>query len=228
MIDERFKTANLRKPLFGGGHGGAQREIDAAQLPGGKHASIEIGSVAERLHLGNERAIRDSAIETSNRANLRIGKRSGNRVQIARRHTNVAIADNQNIVTGLAHHAAKLVHLVAGAELLSADQKTDVVLREVLNELFDNWNGGIAAFRNAKNDFEFRIFLATETGVIFVGFTIQAADWLKHADRRSKILPNFRTILEEVTRGGNGQQIISERAERERQQRPSQDFMPHG
>src|SRR5579872_2552229 len=43
LIGEIFETANFTQAALGGGHGGAQREIDHAQLPSGDDAGVEVG-----------------------------------------------------------------------------------------------------------------------------------------------------------------------------------------
>ena len=87
---------------------------------------------------------------------------------------------------------------------------------------------GSALFGYAKNNFKLRIFLAAEARVILVGFAVEAAHGFEHADGRCKSLLNRRAVAEKPKRCGNGEQVIRKRPERERKQRPSHDFMPHG
>ena len=94
MIDQRLEAIDFSKMLFRGGHRCTQREIDAAQLPGREYSRVEVRRVAKRFHFGHKSPVRDSAVETSDRSDLGIREGRGNRIQIARRHADIAVADD--------------------------------------------------------------------------------------------------------------------------------------
>ena len=55
----------------------------------------------------------------------------------------VTITDDEQVVSGLARQAAKLVHLIVGSETIEPNQEANGQLREVPDQLTDDWNRGI-------------------------------------------------------------------------------------
>src|SRR6185437_3941530 len=228
MIDQRLKTSDFGEMLLGGGHGRTQSEIDATQLPRREDSRVEVRRVTERFHFGHKSVVRNSAVETGNCADLGIRERGSNRVQIARRYANVAVADNQNVVLSLAHHAAELVHFVTGAQLFRTNQQADFATRKIANQFFNYGHGGIRIFRDAKDNFKFRVLLNAEARIVFIRFAIQPTHWFQDADGRSKIFGNRGAATEKTPGRGDGQQVVTKGAQREGKYRPTSNFMPHG
>src|SRR5271154_1264566 len=187
MVHQRFEAADFSEALLSSGHGGAQREIHRSEQPRNQNSRGKVRAVANRLEICSERAVRHAAIEASDRADRRIAKGSGDGAQVFRLDAHVAIADRQNFVPRLAYHAAKLVHFVADAPRLRADQQINAAIRKIAGQLCNHRDGGILLVAHAKQYFVIRIILRAKAGVILVGLTVQAIDRFEDTDRRREI-----------------------------------------
>ena len=99
----------------------------------------------------------------------------------------VAVADDYDLVAGLADHAAELVDLVACAARVRANEQADRAPREIGDQFPYDRNRRLLVIGDAEQDFEFGIILAAEAGEVLVGFAIQTANRFQNADGRSEI-----------------------------------------
>ncbi len=152
-----------------------------------------------------------------------LGSRKGEATarKIAGADADIAIADHKDIVLRLLNQADHLVHFVAGAQANGADEQTDFAIGKIVNYSFDDGDDGVVFVRNVEKDFEFRIILVAEAGIIFVGFAVQALYRLQNADGRRVVIRFRRTIAKETKRGQDRQEIIPKRSEREQEHEPT-------
>src|SRR5262249_36142328 len=120
--DERLEAADLAQSLAGRRHRGAKSEPYPLELPGREDARGEIGGDAERLELARDSAVAGAGVQARDRANAGIVKWRDHRSQVIRSHSNIAVADHQDVVTRLAREAAKFVDLAARSKGRCADQ----------------------------------------------------------------------------------------------------------
>src|SRR5262249_51252840 len=113
----------------------------------------------------------------------RIAKWRDHRSQVIRGHSNIAIADHQEIVTRLARKAAEFVDLAAWSEVRRADQEANRSLRERGNQPSNDVDRGIILVGNREHDLVIAIVLATKAREVLVRRWIQTADRLQNADR---------------------------------------------
>ncbi len=77
--------------------------------------------------------------------------------QIVAGNPDIAIADQEQIIGGLAVGACKIVHFRVQARCFRADEQARLNLRVFFAQFTNYLECGILRFRHGKNQFEFRI-----------------------------------------------------------------------
>ena len=123
----------------------------------------------------------------------------------------------------LAHHAHHLVHFVARAQLLRADQQANGPLRKILHQLLDDGNGGVLLVGDIEQNFKVGVILPAKAGVVLVGFTVKALNRLNNADWRSEIARRRRTPEKSPGRD-RGHRVVTQRRNRADQNYPTHEM----
>ena len=211
-IREGFESADFGEMLFGGGHDGAEHEIEfpIAELRGDEDTRGKIRGVAEGFEAGGERAVGEAAIEAGDTADARIAEGCNHGAQEALLDADVAIADDEEIVARFTGHAAELRDLVACAHGLRADEQANWATGKIANDFFDHGDGGIGIVRHAEEDFELGVILAAEACVVVVSLAVEAVNGFQDADRRSEIGRVIGAGSEKAPSGENCEKVVGE------------------
>src|SRR6202007_3395954 len=98
-----------------------------------------------------------------------------------------AVADCENFVLRFAHHAAKLVDLIADAQRLRANQETNPTLRKIARQFCNHRNRGVQLVADAEYYFIIGIILRAKASVVLVGLAVQSINRFEDADGRREI-----------------------------------------
>src|SRR5260221_13688925 len=100
VINDRLETADLLQSLSPRRHRRSEREPDAFEIPGGENAGGKVRGDAERLEVVGQMSLRTPCVQTRHRTDARIAERCDDCLQVFRRDANVAVADDEEVVTG--------------------------------------------------------------------------------------------------------------------------------
>ena len=121
---------------------------------------------------------------------------------------------------GFIHQAHQFGHFVIDGIAARTIQNPDFAAGKVTNQFFKHWHRGIKLVVHAKQKLVVGVILAAKTCEIFVGFGVEAANWLQIANGRGEIgilLLIGEGTFEKFYRAVNGDQIINERNGRDDQ-----------
>src|ERR1700683_3606766 len=143
-VYQRGKATDPGEARLSGGHRRSQGKIDIAELPGGKHAGVEIAGDADGFQVGGKRRRGQPAVKAGHQADRWVLERKADGTQVIGFHADVAIADDQEVVAGVFRQADQLIHLLAGAELLAAGKEANRNRRKITYDFLDYGNGRVA------------------------------------------------------------------------------------
>src|SRR6202034_907301 len=221
IVGEGSEAADGIQSGAGDGQRGSEAEVKAAfDETRGEHARREVGGDAERFEFRSDGLMGAAAIKGCDKADgiLAFDRREGceDVGEVVGADANIAVADDEVVITGLGHKLGEVGDLAVRAEDVRGVDEADGVVRKLRLELVDDSGSGIVEARDAEENLVIAgVVLAAVAGKGFEHTGIEAMEWLENSDGGGESGRELRPAEkgtcapegdEEVAESGNGEQ----------------------
>ncbi len=161
ILETREAAGGVERRAFQRQAGAESAAARTERLAHGRHRQKAVIDV-HRRQIGPKPAGRNSAIETGDQTDARIGQGRGHRGDIVGRHAHVAVGDRQHIVARQGQHGYQIGDLEIARVGGSARREFHVDLRELGHQPANHRNRGIGGIGDSEYELKTGIILETE------------------------------------------------------------------